>query len=106
MFIVEMCDTFPRLKVIIRIVTIAKVVVLLPRSLAALGASEVVGMFFHIVHPRRNQLRETFDCCRLLDGALAVDACPLLGECYHTSFDTANREQEWVVICTPAQTIR
>ena len=37
MFIVEMCDTFPRLKVIIRIVTIAKVVVLLPRSLAALG---------------------------------------------------------------------
>ena len=34
---------------------------------------------------------------RFVDRSLAVDTYPLLGECYHTSFDTANREQEWVV---------
>ncbi len=33
---------------------------------------------------------------RLIDHSLAVDTYPLLGECYHTSFDSANREEEWV----------
>jgi hypothetical protein len=34
---------------------------------------------------------------RFADRSLAVDTYPLLGECYHTSFNTANREQKWVV---------
>ena len=33
---------------------------------------------------------------RFADRSLAVDTYPLLGECYHTSFNTANREQKWV----------
>jgi hypothetical protein len=48
----------------------------------------------------------SFHSRRLADRSLAVDTYPLLGECYHTCFDTANREQERIRFYGVSQDLR